>query len=129
MSNEFLTAVIDEVACIGCSRCVPVCPVDAIIGAAKFLHTVLFDECIGCKLCLDACPVDCISMATINIPLDKPARALKAKQRHGARMLRLQQATQRALVNYVATQEQRVQIRDEIQAAVMRARDKQYEQR
>jgi Na+-translocating ferredoxin:NAD+ oxidoreductase subunit B len=55
-------AVIDEAICIGCTLCLQACPVDAIIGANKRLHTVLADECSGCELCLAVCPVDCISM-------------------------------------------------------------------
>lgn len=55
-------AVIDEARCIGCFKCVLVCPVDAIIGAPKFLHTVIADDCSGCDLCLPPCPVDCIEM-------------------------------------------------------------------
>ncbi len=47
-------------ACIGCARCLPACPVDAILGAQQWLHTVLANECTGCELCLSACPVDCI---------------------------------------------------------------------
>jgi electron transport complex protein RnfB len=48
--------------CIGCARCLPACPVDAIIGAAHYLHSVLEPACNGCELCLDSCPVDCIVM-------------------------------------------------------------------
>lgn len=55
-------AWIDESRCIGCARCLPPCPVDAIVGAAKFLHTVLTDRCTGCELCIAPCPVDCIEM-------------------------------------------------------------------
>jgi electron transport complex protein RnfB len=55
-------AFIEAHACIGCARCLPVCPVDAIIGAQHYLHTVLERECNGCELCLAACPVDCIVM-------------------------------------------------------------------
>ncbi|HEY2419483.1 MAG TPA: RnfABCDGE type electron transport complex subunit B [Steroidobacteraceae bacterium] len=55
-------AFIDSSACIGCARCLPACPVDAILGAQHFLHTVLARECNGCELCLAACPVDCIAM-------------------------------------------------------------------
>jgi electron transport complex protein RnfB len=55
-------AWIDPQACIGCARCLPVCPVDAILGAQHWLHTVLPDECTGCELCIAACPVDCIHM-------------------------------------------------------------------
>jgi electron transport complex protein RnfB len=53
-------AWIEAEACIGCARCLPACPVDAILGAQHFLHTVLRDECTGCELCVAACPVDCI---------------------------------------------------------------------
>ena len=55
-------ALIDEAACIGCTACIRACPVDAIIGASKFMHTVISDECTGCGLCLPPCPVDCIDM-------------------------------------------------------------------
>ena len=55
-------AVIDEQACIGCTKCITACPVDAIIGAAKLMHTVIGDECSGCELCIAPCPVDCIAM-------------------------------------------------------------------
>ncbi len=55
-------AVIDEPACIGCARCTEVCPVDAIIGAAQFSHTVIAADCTGCELCIPVCPVDCIRL-------------------------------------------------------------------
>jgi electron transport complex protein RnfB len=55
-------AFIDESRCIGCARCLAPCPVDAIVGAAKHMHTVLSDHCTGCELCLAPCPVDCIEM-------------------------------------------------------------------
>ncbi len=55
-------ARIDEERCIGCARCLPACPVDAIVGAAQFTHTVIADECTGCELCLAPCPVDCIAL-------------------------------------------------------------------
>jgi len=58
-----LVAVIDESRCIGCVKCLPPCPVDAIIGARKQTHTVVAALCTGCELCIAPCPVDCISMA------------------------------------------------------------------
>ena len=55
-------ALIDESHCIGCTRCIEACPVDAIVGAQSLMHTVVEDWCIGCALCLPPCPVDCIEM-------------------------------------------------------------------
>jgi Na+-translocating ferredoxin:NAD+ oxidoreductase subunit B len=57
-----LVALIDEAACIGCAKCLPPCPVDAIIGARKQMHTVITALCTGCELCVAPCPVDCIAM-------------------------------------------------------------------
>jgi electron transport complex protein RnfB len=55
-------ASIDESRCIGCALCLPPCPVDAIVGAAGHMHTVIVRQCTGCELCIPACPVDCITM-------------------------------------------------------------------
>jgi Na+-translocating ferredoxin:NAD+ oxidoreductase subunit B len=55
-------ALIDEAICIGCTKCIQACPVDAILGAGKLMHTVIVDECTGCELCIPPCPVDCITM-------------------------------------------------------------------
>lgn len=57
-----MLAVIDEQRCIGCTLCIQACPVDAILGAAKHMHTVIASECTGCELCVEPCPVDCIDM-------------------------------------------------------------------
>lgn len=58
-------AFIREDECIGCTKCIQACPVDAIIGAAKHMHTVIKSECTGCDLCVDPCPVDCIDMLPV----------------------------------------------------------------
>ncbi|MDI3261837.1 MAG: RnfABCDGE type electron transport complex subunit B [Fulvimonas sp.] len=57
-----MLARIVEADCIGCTKCIQVCPVDAIVGAAKLMHTVIADDCTGCELCVPACPVDCIAL-------------------------------------------------------------------
>lgn len=67
--SEPKVAFIREAECIGCTKCIQACPVDAIIGAAKLMHTVIEDECTGCDLCLDPCPVDCIDMLPRSAPL------------------------------------------------------------
>ena len=59
---EPTVAYIREDECIGCTKCIQACPVDAILGAAKLMHTVIIDECTGCDLCVEPCPVDCIDM-------------------------------------------------------------------
>ena len=58
-------AYIREDECIGCTKCIQACPVDAILGAAKQMHTVIVSECTGCDLCVDPCPVDCIDMVPV----------------------------------------------------------------
>ena len=55
-------AWIDEAACIGCTKCIQACPVDAIVGASRYMHTVIAAHCTGCELCIPPCPVDCIEM-------------------------------------------------------------------
>lgn len=94
-------AVIDEEVCIGCTKCIQACPVDAIIGSAKHMHTVLADQCTGCELCVPACPVDCIALLDAGAaPLPRPAllaRAEQARARFEARTLRLAVAAETSL--------------------------------
>lgn len=69
VADTKLLAVIDESACIGCTKCIQACPVDAILGAPKFMHTVIAQECTGCDLCVTPCPVDCIKMVPVPLSL------------------------------------------------------------
>lgn len=90
--GPLLVARIDEAHCIGCMLCIRACPVDAIVGANKRMHTVLTDWCTGCDLCVAPCPVDCIDM----VPADRawtPADAAISRQRHRARQNRLTRET------------------------------------
>ena len=87
-------ALIDEARCIGCTLCLDACPVDAIVGAPKRMHTVITDDCTGCELCLAPCPVDCIALDPLPLQPDRAgvlAAAHVARQRYTARTLRLQQ--------------------------------------
>jgi electron transport complex protein RnfB len=89
-----LVAIIDESICIGCTKCIQACPVDAIVGAAKRMHTVIAAECTGCELCLPPCPVDCIALVAIaDAPLVRERvmhRAAHARTRFDARNARLE---------------------------------------
>lgn len=79
-----LVAYIREAECIGCTKCIQACPVDAIVGAAKLMHTVMIDECTGCDLCVAPCPVDCIDMVPgpdIPVTWHRPGIADPATQR------------------------------------------------
>ncbi len=92
--RERPVAVIDEAACIGCTLCIQACPVDAIAGAAKQMHTVIPELCTGCDLCVAPCPVDCIAMVPITPGQTgwaawSPAQADAARDRYHARTARL----------------------------------------
>ena len=78
-------AWIDEAICIGCTKCIQACPVDAIVGASKLMHTVIASWCTGCELCIAPCPVDCIHLAPVPA-LPDPGLS---RRRHDARALRL----------------------------------------
>jgi electron transport complex protein RnfB len=86
-------AFIDESLCIGCTLCIQACPVDAIIGAAKQMHTIIPKDCTGCDLCVPACPVDCIVMYPVTETTGwdawTQAQADEARDRHDFRLARL----------------------------------------
>lgn len=82
-------AYIREAECIGCTKCIQACPVDAIVGAARLMHTVIADECTGCDLCVEPCPVDCIEMRDLEVGVHEwkwplPAARLIASDREQA---------------------------------------------
>ena len=90
-------AFIDEERCIGCARCLAPCPVDAIVGAAKYMHTVLAERCTGCELCLPPCPVDCIEMRPSALAATSPALNRTRYSSHSARLANRAAQRQRLL--------------------------------
>lgn len=120
-------ALIDEARCIGCKKCLDVCPVDAIVGARQRMHTVLSAECNGCGLCLPPCPVDCIVLAPVATPTgagpwphytlaETDRWRVRTARRHARRMQR--QAPRRRTSIFPDTDT----IRQDISAALGRAR-------
>jgi electron transport complex protein RnfB len=122
-------ALIDEETCIGCTKCIQACPVDAIIGASKMMHTILVDECTGCELCIPPCPVDCITMVSAPTAANgedaAQERAKRYRMRYDARLIRLDRdeaeraaelAARKASVDATSG--------DAIRAAIARARAK-----
>jgi electron transport complex protein RnfB len=120
-------AVIDEASCIGCRKCIDVCPVDAIVGARKWMHTVIVSECNGCGLCLPPCPVDCIQFVPAPIIPDTGSlwpeftrtETSRWRMRTEARHARLE--TRKPRKSRPATGES-ARMRAEIRAAVERVR-------
>jgi electron transport complex protein RnfB len=142
-----MLAWIDEQVCIGCTKCIQACPVDAIIGAPKLMHTVIRDECTGCELCVAPCPVDCIVMLPCEQVLtDGQAQAVKKpnafsnlspvsgslpqdkknqfRQRFDARNARLQRDEQQRNTRLSSRAEviESKSDQDPIQAAIVRAK-------
>ncbi|WP_433769163.1 electron transport complex subunit RsxB [Pseudomonas putida] len=135
-------AYIREAECIGCTKCIQACPVDAIVGAAKLMHTVIIDECTGCDLCVAPCPVDCIEMRPLPIATVLPivgglafsleeqrARAAKrnhARRRFEQRNARLHREEQQKAAERQARAQRAAQpaeaILDPVQAALERVR-------
>ena len=134
-------AFIREAECIGCTKCIQACPIDAIVGAAKLMHTVLIDECTGCDLCVAPCPVDCIEMHPLplgTLPVvgglaasleEQRARTAKrdhARQRFERRNARLQREEQQKQAEREARAQRAAQPAvaplDSVQAALERVR-------
>lgn len=125
-------ALIDEARCIGCRKCIDACPVDAIVGAAKWMHTVMAATCSGCELCVPPCPVDCIALVPVSVAGDVwndyqraeterwralTERRLQRRGRAGAKRVRVGASAPKK-------ETERARIRGEIQAALARVRRK-----
>ncbi|MEX2480718.1 MAG: RnfABCDGE type electron transport complex subunit B [Gammaproteobacteria bacterium] len=126
-------AIIVEADCIGCTKCVQSCPVDAIVGAAGLLHGIVADWCTGCGLCLPVCPTDCIAMYPHPAPpADASARrdrALQARQRYESRQQRLAASPRDPLQAPVYVEAENLsaaELEDAVRAAVQRRRARQH---
>ncbi len=121
-------ARIVEADCIGCTKCIQACPVDAIVGAAKLMHTVLIDDCTGCELCVPACPVDCIVLEPMPLAwADDPARADVARahfQRREARLARERSTHEAELAARKAAVDAAATLANPVLAALARAKAK-----
>jgi electron transport complex protein RnfB len=116
-----LKAVIREAECIGCAKCIQACPVDAIIGSGKVMHTVIADICTGCELCIPPCPVDCIDL--VEVPEDfgqiKKDKANLARDRFNARNQRL---VREKKADVKKEEQSKMDRKKYIEAALMRTR-------
>ena len=122
-------ARIVEADCIGCTKCIQVCPVDAIVGASKVMHTVMSDDCTGCELCVPACPVDCIVLEPMSLAqVDDPAHADASRthfQRREARLTRERQRRDEELAARKAEVGAMTTPTNPVLAALARAKAKQ----
>ncbi len=107
VEGPLTVALIDEDWCIGCTLCIKACPVDAIVGSNKWMHTVIEPHCTGCELCLPVCPVDCISLDVVSDALTgwdawSAAQANSGRERYQQRRLRLAREQQEHAVRLEA---------------------------
>jgi electron transport complex protein RnfB len=100
-------AIIQEAECIGCTKCIQACPVDAIIGSSKAMHAVITHECTGCGLCVEPCPVDCIEMHPLEEPAYQPELARKRYQAKKIRALRVEHEKQQSYREKRLTQDKK----------------------
>lgn len=122
-------AFIDESLCIGCTLCIQACPVDAIVGATRLMHTVIAQECTGCRLCIPPCPVDCIGMVPVgdrSTREQKKIAAARAKRRYESRNRREQREKEERAARLAASKataaEQKK--RATVERAIARARER-----
>jgi len=119
-----LTAIIREDECIGCKKCISACPVDAILGGAKSMHTVIQSDCTGCELCVEPCPMNCIDI--IEIPeLNEPEQAefsIQSRNRYENRLKRLEKKANEKKEKHLNAK--KLARQKEIAAAVARAKAK-----
>jgi Na+-translocating ferredoxin:NAD+ oxidoreductase subunit B len=122
-------ARIVEADCIGCTKCIQACPVDAIMGSAKLMHTVIMDDCTGCELCVPACPVDCIVLEPMSLLQVNDAEHADAARTHfqqrEARLARDQAQRDAELTARKAAVDAAASHRNPVLAALARARAKQ----
>lgn len=120
MSGASVVQIIED-DCIGCTKCISACPVDAIVGATQTKHAVLTEFCIGCGLCLPPCPVNCIKIIPTDAPADSKERAKIAKdriQKRNARLSKLEEIKKQTDLLYAS------KAHDEIKQAIARSRER-----
>ncbi|MGQ3889165.1 RnfABCDGE type electron transport complex subunit B [Legionella sp. CNM-1927-20] len=113
--REPSVAKINEEDCVGCTKCIQACPVDAIVGSGKLMHIILKTECTGCGLCVEPCPVDCIEMQPIRQPTYNRDTARQRFQAKQVRQLR-EQHEQQQLYRAKKQLAQRTQLAQELEA-------------